>query len=49
LYFQTHYVQEDMSTTYIFGMEFSENKVTHTYYPYVNPEVQMTFGYSGYQ
>lgn len=50
LYFQAHVTDEnDISTLFIYELQFLQNKVTKIYYPYVDPDVNMNFGYSGYQ
>ena len=51
LYFQAHAVDsEDIHSTTILQMGFTQNKVTKLWYPYVNQAIwPMNFGYSGYQ
>ena len=50
VYIQAHAVQDDDSSeTMIYGVQFLANKVTKVYYPYLDPLVDMNFGYSGYQ
>lgn len=49
LYFQTHQVEGDLSSAYIYQVQFLQNRATKVFSPYVQPDVLMTFGYSGYQ
>lgn len=49
LYFQTHEVSDDTSTTYIYNSKYYTSKLSPDAYPVFNPSVTMTFGYSGYQ
>lgn len=49
LYFQTHQIKGDLTTTYIYQVAFRENRVLNKSFPYVEPAVMMTFGYYGYQ
>ena len=49
VYFPTHQQAGGTSTTYIYELQFLENHITSIYYPYIDPDVMMNFGYSGYQ
>jgi hypothetical protein len=49
IYFQIHQVTDESNLAYIYNVAYYENRATEKWYPIADPNVQMTFGYYGYQ